>query len=221
MLDLLIVEPREKATHALIWLHGLGANGHDFQFIVSELNLPNDACIRFIFPNAPVLPITINLGLEMRAWYDIKRIDDIKRDVDCKGIEKSLVSLDEIIQVQIKKKISTENIIIAGFSQGGAIAALSGLTMMYKLGGIILLSTYLPAWDYFKLKFNLANQHTPFFIGHGTNDKVVPFMAGKAIYSTLKEKGIKPQFHHYPIEHSVCKAEVKDISQFIQCCYGL
>ncbi|WP_119329199.1 alpha/beta hydrolase [Cysteiniphilum halobium] len=221
MLDLVVVESKQKATHAVIWLHGLGADGHDFEAIVPELNLPVDANIRFIFPHAPVQPVTINMGREMRAWYDIKRIDDIKRDVDCKGIEDSLIVLDEIIKAQINDGVATENIIIAGFSQGGAIAALAGLTLSYAFAGIVLLSTYLPDWDYFKTKLNRANQQTPFFIGHGSHDPVVPFAAGQMLETKLEELGIKHEFHDYPMEHSVCMPEIHDISHFIQSCYGL
>ncbi len=224
MLDLVVVEPRQKAkkaTHAVIWLHGLGADGHDFEAIVPELNLPVDANVRFIFPHAPVQPVTINMGMEMRAWYDIKRIDDIKRDVDCKGIEDSLNALDEIVKAQINDDIATENMVIAGFSQGGAIAALAGLTMPYSFAGIVLLSTYLPDWDYFKTKLNNANQQTPFFVGHGSHDPVVPFVAGQMLKSKLEELGVKHDFHDYPMEHSVCMPEIHDISHFIQSCYGL
>lgn len=221
MLDLVVIEPKQKATHAVIWLHGLGADGHDFEAVVPELNLPTDASVSFIFPHAPVQPVTINMGMEMRAWYDIKRLDDIKRDVDCQGIEDSLAALDEIIQAQINQGIATGNMIIAGFSQGGAIAALAGLTMMYPFAGIVLLSTYLPDWDYFKGKLNTTNQSTPFFIGHGTNDPVVPFAAGQLLKTKLEELGIKHKFHDYPMEHSVCMPEIHDISHFIQSCYGL
>lgn len=221
MLDLVVIEPKQKATHAVLWLHGLGGDGHNFEVVVPELNLPSDASVRFIFPHAPVQPITINMGMEMRAWYDIKRINDIKRDVDCKGIEDSLAQVDKIIQAQINKGIDTENMIIVGFSQGGAIAALTGLNMAYKFAGIVLLSTYLPDWDYFKNKLNTSNQNTLFFIGHGINDNVVPFAAGEMIKAVLEKQGIEHHFHHYPIEHSVSMEEIKDVSHFIQYCYGL
>ncbi len=221
MLELVTVEPGRKATHAVIWLHGLGADGHDFEAIVPGLTLPQNAGIRFIFPHAPVQPVTINMGMKMRAWYDIKRIDDIRRDIDCKGIEDSLSGLDEIIQAELSRGIAVENIIIAGFSQGGAIAALAGLTMAYKFAGIVSLSTYLPDWDYFKQKLTLTNRNTPFFIGHGTEDSVVPLAAGELLNNTLQQQGITTCFHRYTMEHSVCMPEIKDISRFIQSCYRL
>ena len=221
MLELVTVEPMQKATHSVIWLHGLGADGHDFEAIVPELNLPKQVSIRFIFPHAPVQAVTINMGMKMRAWYDIKRIDDIKRDVDCQGIEASLCELDKIIQVEINQGIEPENIIIIGFSQGGAIATLAGLTMNYHFAGIVLLSTYLPDWDYFSPKLVKSNADTVFFIGHGSQDPVVPFVAGELLNSTLQQEGFITEFHAYSMEHSLCMPEINDISLFIQQCFGL
>ncbi|WP_119342776.1 alpha/beta hydrolase [Facilibium subflavum] len=216
MQDSVIIEPKSQAKSCVIWLHGLGADGHDFEAVVPQLNLSDCHGVRFIFPHAPIQPVTINMGIQMRAWYDIKRMDDIKRDVDTQGIEDSVRRIDQIVQAQIAKGIDSKNIILAGFSQGGAVAAISALTLPYTFAGVILLSTYLPDWDYFITKKTNANKYTDFVIAHGQFDHVVPIKAGLLLKETLAQEGFKVQWHQYPMEHSVCMEEIQMISDFIQ-----
>ncbi|MBK2126276.1 alpha/beta hydrolase [Fangia hongkongensis] len=216
MQDSVVIEPNMPADSAVIWLHGLGADGHDFESVIPELNLPENHRVRFIFPHAPIQPVTVNMGYEMRAWYDIKRIDDIDREVDLKGIEDSIARIQALVESVIQSGISHERILIAGFSQGGAVALLSALTLAYQFAGVMLLSTYLPDWAYFKEKLTSANRATEFLIAHGENDPIVPIQAAKIMLRTLEELGLNVTAHYYPIEHSLCLEEIKVLSQFIQ-----
>ena len=220
MSDHIIIEPKNTPKATIIWLHGLGADGNDFTGLIPELKLSQQHHIRFIFPHAPMQAVTINMGMVMRSWYDIKHIDDIKRDIDKQGILNSVNRLESIISTQTSQGIDSENIIIAGFSQGGVVAALTALTTQYRLGGVILLSTYLPDWEHFSQLQSDANQHSPFFIGHGLSDPIVPIQAGLMLKQSLQHQGINVQWHDYPMEHSVCLNEILDISQFIHATLG-
>ena len=218
MKDSIVIEPKSKASSCVIWLHGLGADGNDFVDVIPQLRLPDDHRVRFIFPHAPVQPVTINMGMSMRAWYDIKSIDDSKRDIDRNGIEKSICRIEKIIKMQIDDGIDSENIILIGFSQGGAVAALTTLCSNYKFAGAALLSTYLPDWDYFTAKVRQVNNNTRFLVAHGINDAVVPFAAGQLLNKTLVDEGYNVSWHQYLMEHSVCLPEIQDIAQFIKKC---
>ncbi|MCF6768002.1 alpha/beta hydrolase [Thiotrichales bacterium 19S11-10] len=215
MLDCVTSSYGNQHTYTVIWLHGLGADGHDFESVVPELNLPQNANIKFIFPHAPIRLITINGGFEMRGWYDIKDMASLENNIDVEGITSSIKAITQLIELQIEKGIPAENIILAGFSQGGAIATYAFLSSSKKLGGLISLSSYLPGWPYFKSQINVSN-HSPITIAHGTYDPIVPFKAGEHLYKTLKALNLNPEFHSYPMEHSLCFEEVQMISDFLK-----
>ncbi|MCK5830243.1 MAG: alpha/beta fold hydrolase [Methylococcales bacterium] len=200
--------------HVIIWLHGLGADGHDFEDIVPELLLDKVAHINFIFPNAPIQAVTINGGMEMRSWYDVLDAS-LDRKVALDDIYKSADQLTELIDDQINKGIKAENIILAGFSQGGVIALHAGLRYPHKLAGIIALSTYMPTTEQLKTERAPANNETSIFMAHGTMDSVVHPQIAQAAYSRLKTMGYPISWHEYPMQHSLCQLEIIDISSYI------
>lgn len=209
------IEPANTAKHTIICLHGLGADGGDLVPIVSELNLPASLDIRFIFPHAPTMPITINNGYEMRAWYDIAGLS-INSTVDKIGIANSAMMVHKLVDRQIEQGISTDKIILAGFSQGALIALVTGLCYTQPLGGIIALSGYLPHAAEVLTKASAVNRQIPIFMGHGTEDMIVPYASGKAAYSALKEADYPVEWHSYPVQHSVAQQEIVDISNWVQ-----
>ncbi|MGO1691839.1 MAG: alpha/beta hydrolase [Marinobacter sp.] len=207
------LETRPNPTAAVIWLHGLGASGHDFEPVVPELGLPDDAAVRFIFPHAPNLPVTINGGMSMPAWYDIKAMD-IDRVVDTDQLMDSSRAVGKLIDQEIERGIPAENIIIAGFSQGGAVAYELGLTYPKRLAGILALSTYFATAK--TVQPSEANAGIPINIYHGTADPMVPETLGTLSVETLKEMGYAPVYMTFPMEHSVCLEEVQEIGRFIR-----
>ena len=215
-IELSTVEIQAKSSHqySIIWLHGLGADGHDFEGIVPQLHLSTESHIHFIFPNAPIQPVTINGGMEMRAWYDILEMT-LERKVDIAGINQSATFLEQLIKQEMDKCIPSEHIVLAGFSQGGVIALHTGLNFPYKLGGIIALSTYLPTINKLKENPSIANNATPIFMGHGILDSIVDIETGRAVFTTLKALTYNIQWHDYVMEHSVCNDELGHISVFI------
>jgi phospholipase/carboxylesterase len=215
MLTTIEIEPKTSATHAVIWLHGLGASGDDFVPIVPELHLPADLAVRFIFPHAPVRAVTINNGYEMRAWFDIFGLQ-LDSAVDTKGIADSTALVEELIQQQIQRGIPLTNIILAGFSQGAVMALTIGLRRQEALGGIIALSGFFPlAEETLKLS-SISSRNTPIFLAHGTEDMIVAFTLGKMSYQLLKEGGCNASWHAYPMGHSVCGEEIRDISEWMK-----
>ena len=204
------------ATHqfSVIWLHGLGADGHDFEAIVPQLNCNQVAQTHFVFPNAPSQAVTINNGMVMPAWYDILEMS-FERKVDLKGIETSSTLINRIINQEIAQGIAPQNILLVGFSQGGVIALHAGLTFPQKLGGIIALSTYLPEPELLLANRHESNQHTPIFMAHGTMDTVVNITAAQSAFKTLKNLNYPVEWHDYPMEHSVCVDEIQALSDFI------
>lgn len=208
------IEPTVAAQYSIIWLHGLGADGNDFVPIVPELNLPSDKPIRFIFPHAPVIPVSVNLGYEMPAWYDIYG-PALNEKIDRAGINQSVDEITKLIQHEESRGIPSQHIILAGFSQGAVIALTTGLACDRTLGGILALSGYLPNSDQVIQETHLANKQTPIFIGHGTDDPIVPYALGQAMYLDLKQAGHPVTFHGYPMQHSVCAEEIVDISAWI------
>ena len=199
----------------VVWLHGLGDSGHGFAPIVPELRLPADAGIRFVFPHAPVQPVTINGGMEMRAWYDIKSMDLLSR-ADEAGVRDSAAKVQQLLDSLIAEGIPSERIVLAGFSQGGVIALHLLPRLPYKLAGVMALSTYLCAPDKLPAEAVATNKTTPVFIGHGTQDPVVPMAGGQQAFHALKNQGFQVRWHEYRMEHSVCAQEVADIRSFLQ-----
>lgn len=203
-----------EADAAVIWLHGLGADGSDFVPIVAELKLPATLNIRFIFPHAPVRPITINQGYRMRGWYDITSLDIANRD-DEEGILESSDILARLCDEQNEQGVSAERIIVAGFSQGGAIALHAGLRYARPLGGIMALSTYLPMSQRLHLEASAANHDTPVFMAHGLNDDVVAVEFGQQTRTLLQQQGYRLQWRDYAMGHSVCMEEINDIGGWL------
>jgi phospholipase/carboxylesterase len=207
-------ETATQPTHSVIWLHGLGADGNDFAPIVPELVSPAWPALRFVFPHAPVRPVTVNGGMPMRAWYDIAGVDLVSRQ-DETGIRASIASVEALIARENERGVPTANILLAGFSQGGAIALAAGLRHTDKLGGIIALSTYLPLQEAFATERSAANTHTPVFWGHGTGDPIVPLTRGVASRDLLQSLGYTVSWHTYPMPHSVCAEEVDDLRSWM------
>ncbi|HUP30669.1 MAG TPA: alpha/beta fold hydrolase [Usitatibacter sp.] len=198
----------------VIWLHGLGADGWDFVPIVRELPLPEGTAIRFIFPHAPVQPVTINGGAEMRAWYDIA-MNDISRLPDEGGIRESQGAVERLIAREIGRGVDASRIVLAGFSQGGAIALQVGLRHANRLAGIVALSTYLPLGESLDAEASSANRATPIFMAHGTEDTIVPLKLAELSRSELKRRGYDIEWHAYPMPHAVCGEEIEAISAFL------
>jgi phospholipase/carboxylesterase len=205
-----------KPTHCVIWLHGLGADGHDFEPIVAELNLPSTLQIRFIFPHAPVRPITLNGGMQMRGWYDLKSLQLDRSKQDPEGVIESSLQIQAIIQEQISQGIAAKNIIIAGFSQGGAIALFTGLTGSVKLGGILALSTYLPLAADQSASLNKDYNDLPIFMAHGKFDDVVQPKYAQMSRDLMQSQGFNVEWHEYNVAHSLDAQEICDISQWLQ-----
>lgn len=200
--------------YCIIWLHGLGADGHDFEGIVPELNIDHIEHIKFIFPNAPIQAVTINGGMQMRSWYDILEAS-LDREVAVDDIYQSSALLQQIIQGEIDKGIKSENILLTGFSQGGVIALHTALRYPQKLAGIMALSTYMPTTEQLKTERAPANNTTPIFMAHGTMDPVVYPQIAKESFHRLKAMDYPISWHEYPMQHSLCLEEITDISHFI------
>ncbi|MCW8930362.1 MAG: alpha/beta hydrolase [Gammaproteobacteria bacterium] len=207
------IEPNSPANASIIWLHGLGADGHDFEAIVPELKLPDKMAIRFIFPNAPSIPVTINNGYVMPAWYDILEMS-IEREVDEVQLMASAKSISELIDREISRGIKSERIILAGFSQGGAVAYQTALTYPKPLAGLLGLSTYFATKN--SILLHKANKNIPVQIYHGTEDNVVPELLGRQSYDKFKSMGYTVNYATYAMDHSVCIEEIDDISKWFQ-----
>ena len=217
LLPAIELETRPKPDSAVIWLHGLGADGNDFAPIVPQLRLPPESAIRFIFPHAPSMPVTVNGGFVMPAWYDIFEMH-IDRRVDTRGIIASAKAIEAFVDRELARGIAGKRIIIAGFSQGGAVAYHLALGHAVPLGGLLAMSTYLATEDI--LTFNPLNKDIPIKIHHGTDDPVVPEALGRKAAARLTEKGYRVSYQSYPMEHSVCPAQIKDISTWLQTLLG-
>jgi phospholipase/carboxylesterase len=202
-------------TAAVIWLHGLGADGHDFEPIVPQLLWQGSPDIRFIFPHAPARPVTINGGMEMRAWYDIVDLS-IGRDHDQKGIADSVNQAAALITRERRRGIESDRIVIAGFSQGGAIAVQLALRYPEKLAGLIALSTYTLMDHRIEQDRHQANIDLPVFVGHGTSDPVVPSFLGKQLSERLSSMDHDVEWHEYPMLHAVCPQEIADLSAWLK-----
>jgi len=214
MLECIEIQPPAAADAAIIWLHGLGADGNDFRPIVDELGLGPSHGLRFVFPNAPIRPVTINNGMDMRAWYDIKGMA-IADKQDREGIEDSATEINALIGREIERGIAPERIILAGFSQGGAVALHTGLRYPKALAGIMALSTYLPLAELLGDQASEANRNIPVFMAHGNADPVVPMTLGQASREHMTRAGYAVDWHEYPMQHQVCMPEIQDIGQWL------
>ena len=198
----------------MIWLHGLGADGHDFEPIVPELGLPASKPLRFIFPNAPQRPVTINMGMRMRAWYDIFELGGGAEDEA--GIREAQVLLENLISRETKKGIPPDRIVLAGFSQGGAIALQTALRHRERIAGVMALSTYLPLSKTLAKERTTANGGLPIFMAHGQYDNMIGIDRAVQSRDALAALGYPVQWHEYPMPHSVCPEEISDIAAFLQ-----
>lgn len=207
------VNPETNANASVIWLHGLGADGNDFKPIVPQLNLPENSAVRFIFPHAPSIPVTINGGFVMPAWYDILAMD-IDRKVDDKQLRSSAREITRFIENELSRGIPSERIVIAGFSQGGAVAFETFLTYSKPLAGLLAMSTYFATKD--SIQYHEANQQVPIFINHGDFDPVVPVTLGNASNDLLKSLNYDVTLKTYSMEHAVCPQQVVDIGEWLK-----
>ena len=212
MLEFLEIATGPSPRLTVIWLHGLGADGHDFEPIVPELGLTFAA--RFVFPHAPVRPVTINGGMAMRAWYDILGFDRNAAE-DAAGIRASAAAVTELIDGEVERGIPADRIVLAGFSQGGAIALQTALREPRVLGGVLALSTYLPLASTLAAERNAANAGVPIFMAHGTADNVLPLALGESSRRALEALDYRVEWHAYPMAHSVCLEEIAEIGAWL------
>lgn len=213
-LDSIIIETQDDPDAAIIWLHGLGADGSDFVPIVDQLQLPSHLAVRFIFPHAPVRPITINQGYQMPGWYDISSLSIAEKE-DAAGIKESSAILDELVREQEAEGIPSDRIIVAGFSQGGAIALYSGCRYPKPLGGIMALSTYLALPDTLGEEISDYASEIPVFMAHGRQDDVIAYEYGKRGREQLENHNIEVQWNEYDMGHAVCIEEIQHIRQWL------
>ena len=211
-LDAIEIETARNPSASVIWLHGLGADGNDFAPIVPALKVPG-AAIRFVFPHAPVQPVTINGGMRMRAWYDIS--DGAIRREDESGVRASQALIEALIAREKERGTTANRLVLAGFSQGGAIALQTGLRHSERVAGIMALSTYLPIADKFAAEASKANRDAPIFMAHGSYDPVIPLARAEQSRGLLQSLGYNVEWREYPMPHSVCPEEVGDISAWL------
>ena len=208
------LETAANPAHSIIWLHGLGADGNDFAPIVPELVAKDWPALRFVFPHAPVRPVTINNGMSMRAWYDIVGFD-LQARQDEAGVRASVREVETLIAREHQRGVPSGRIVLAGFSQGGAIALAAGLCHAQKLAGIVALSTYLPISEVVVRERHAANAATPIFWGHGTADPVVALQRGTDARDLLRSLGYSVDWHTYPMAHAVCAEEIADLRHWL------
>lgn len=209
-----VIEPVQPATACVIWLHGLGASGHDFVPVVPHLKLPEDLAVRFVFPHAPDMPVTCNSGYIMPAWYDILALTEI-RQINLDHIRQAREAINTLIQQQLDQGIAAERIVLIGFSQGGAVAYHTALQYPQKLAGLIALSTYLPNPDILDATARGPNQSIDIHIAHGDFDDMVTEKAARAALSWLQENSYQVDWTQYPMGHEVCISEIRQIGQWI------
>ena len=214
-LTYLEIDPSSTPVYCVIWLHGLGAMADDFVSIVPQLNLPTDLAVRFVFPQAPMQPVTLNMGYVMPAWYDILGLA-LDSQQDDPGIRQAQMQLDELINAEIASGIASEHIVLAGFSQGGALALQTALRFPQKLAGVMALSSYLPLADCVAAEKNSENANLPILITHGISDKVLSIVAAEMSSEHLTELGHPVTFKTYPMAHEVCFEEIHDIATWLQ-----
>lgn len=215
LLDAVEMETGPDPQWAVLWLHGLGADGNDFAPIVPELVRRGWPAIRFVFPHAPVRPVTINNGFRMRAWYDIVGMDFATR-ADSAGIDESLIQVEALIAREHARGIPAERVLLAGFSQGGAITLAAGARREAPLAGLIALSTYLPGMDQLAGFATAASKKQPVFMAHGLGDPVIPLLYARNSADALQQAGYALEWHSYPMAHQVCPEEIRDLGDWMQ-----
>jgi phospholipase/carboxylesterase len=215
LLPSVVIQPKSEHQSSIIWLHGLGDSGDGFAPIAPELKLPDELGVKFIFPHAPIRPVTVNNGMEMRAWYDIKSMEMESR-ADIEGVIDSSQRVEQLIRDEMASGIKSNKIMLIGFSQGGVIALHLGTRFTQPLAGIVALSTYMCAPQTLQQEKSTANQDTPVFFAHGQQDEMVPMFLGNAAYQTMKQNGYNVEWKEYMMQHNVCLPEIVDISAFIQ-----
>ncbi|MGB3212111.1 MAG: dienelactone hydrolase family protein [Desulforhopalus sp.] len=213
LLPAIETETHPNPDSTVIWLHGLGADGNDFAPIVPELKLPEDMAVRFIFPHAPAIPVTVNGGFVMPAWYDILEME-IDRKIDIPGLMASAEAISAFVDRELEGGIDSKRVVIAGFSQGGAVAYQVALSHQKRLGGLLAMSTYFATSE--TIQYSEINRTLPVKIQHGEFDPVVPELLGRKANNQLIEKGYSVSYQHYPMEHSVCPEQIGSISEWLQ-----
>ena len=215
LLNTLEIEPAGPAHSSVIWMHGLGAGARDFEPIVPELKLPVELGIRFVFPNAPIRPVTINNGMQMRAWYNVLSLD-LPRQEDAEGVYASEQAINVLLEREKQRGIPAERIVLAGFSQGGVMALHTGLRYPERLAGSLALSCYIPLAARLSNERGSANQATPIFITHGDYDAVIPMRYGQQSVDLLRSLGYAVEWSDYGMGHEVCWEEIRDVAQWLQ-----
>ena len=215
LLDSIEIETAPNPDAAVVWMHGLGADGHDFEPIVPELRLPATTRIRFVFPHAPLRPVTINQGHVMRAWYDVRALAGVRRE-DEAGVRQSARQIEALLARERQRGIAPRRIVIAGFSQGGAMALHVGLRYADRLAGILALSCYLPLSNTLPTEASPANRDVPIFWAHGLHDPMIPQAMAEQGRAQLAELGYQIDWHQYPIPHSVSAEEIADVARWLE-----
>ena len=218
LLEAIEVETGPNPQASVIWMHGLGADGNDFVPVVRELGLAGTPHVRFVFPHAPMMPVSINNGYVMRAWYDVKwgDLEGHSKQADEKGVRASQASVGQLIEREISRGIGADRIALAGFSQGGAVALQTGLRYPHKLAGVMALSCYLPLAESFVQEATAENRKTPIFMAHGTQDNVVSYEMGARSRDVLVQAGYDVEWHEYHMAHSVSLEEIHDIGAWFK-----
>jgi len=214
-LETIELETGPRPAASVIWLHGLGADGHDFEPIVPELDLPPAPAVRFVFPHAPTMPVAINGGMVMRAWYDVYGLDGARRE-DEAGIRASQARVEALLAREKARGVSAARIVLAGFSQGGAVALQTGLRHAERLAGVLALSTYLPLAATLPAEASVANRDVPIFMAHGIHDPVIPIDRAIRSRDRLTEIAYAVEWREYPMPHSVCGEEIADVSVWLR-----
>jgi phospholipase/carboxylesterase len=214
LLESIEIETAPNPDAAVIWMHGLGADGHDFEPIVPELGLPATTRIRFVFPNAPLRPVTINQGHVMRAWYDIRALAGVRRE-DEAGVRQSARQIEALIARERQRGIAPGRLVLAGFSQGGAMAQHVGLRYPDRLAGILALSCYLPLASTLDTELSPANRDVPIFWAHGLHDPMLPLAMAEQGRAQIAALGYQIVWHQYPIPHSVSAEEIADVARWL------
>ena len=214
LLDALEVETAPSPAATVIWLHGLGADGYDFVDIVPALRLPGTPAVRFVFPHAPMRPVTINQGMVMRAWYDVRNDAGARRE-DEPGVHESQRRIDALIAREKARGVSASRLVLAGFSQGGAMALQTGLRHPERLAGVMALSCFLPLPDTLAAEASAANRDVAIFLAHGVHDPLIPLARARHAHEALTGLGYRVEWRDYPMPHAVCDAEIRDIAAWL------